>query len=343
MFYEFKYTEVNNEKSGDYETKSLLHLIARYKNSGKLSVIFIDCFNDVTGADEGYLNLYDVQSKGVENLSPGDIGKSLATLYLNFINSFPFSEFALFTPKFKKKYLIDSDAKSFGSANFVKKTLVRINKGLRKEIVRRDPALDNANLEHQINEFLNVVIFLIDDKEKFEYVKEISDFKNKDIKEVGFYDSIFTDIRLKQLSKKQKSLNEVVVQQVVDILNYEHHIYVSDIFQLLANRFVGSDVFNSPGIPMPFLPEIIGKNSQEISELKTECMSEISRSFFDKNKQNLFWSFLENVLNNILLNPSATARHIYDKSCLIKGFEYCGLYGMAGIYFVSMIMEGIIK
>lgn len=52
--YIFKNTELNNKKSADYETKSLLYLFGMRKDSEKVDIVVIDCFNDVTGVNESF-------------------------------------------------------------------------------------------------------------------------------------------------------------------------------------------------------------------------------------------------------------------------------------------------
>jgi len=50
--YVFKNTERNNSKASQYETKSLLYLIGLRADREKISILAIDCFNDITGLSD---------------------------------------------------------------------------------------------------------------------------------------------------------------------------------------------------------------------------------------------------------------------------------------------------
>ncbi len=342
MSYTVKYSERNVKTAAEYEAKSLLHMIGKYKESNRISTIFIDCFNDITGADDGLTQLYDMQSKGVASLYPGDIGAALATLFLNFYSDFPFADFAVLTPPLNVDYLISNEKSEFGTSNFKPQTLDRIRVGLKNETTRREPDLNNLpEIDDEINKFLATVRFVVDVIPKSEYVKNITDFKNKDLKDDQFYESIFNDIKQRQASKKYSSIHNAVLDQVADALNFDRHIAVSELFQLLAIRFAGADLFRSRGVPVPFLVEISGKDANEVSDILLECRSKISRCFFDKNKQHVFWSFLEKVLAEITTNPAAKAREIYDAAKNIRGLEHSELNGISGVYFISLIQEGL--
>lgn len=342
MSYKIKYSERNAKTAAEYEAKSLLHMIGKYKGSNKLSTIFIDCFNDITGTNDGMSELYDMQSKGVASLYPADIGAALATLCLNFFSDFPFSDFAILTPPLKAEYLISNGQTELRASDFKSQTLERIRAGLKNEIIRREPDLKgHSAIDAKIDAFLNMVRFVVDTITKSEYVKQIADVRNKDIKDERFYEAIFSDIKQRQSAKKLSSIHNAILDQVADALSFDRHIAVSEIFQLLAIRFAGADLFNSRGIPIPFLVEIAGKEVDEVADILLDCRSKISRCFFDKNKQSIFWSFLEKVLSEMASNPTAKPRDIYEATKNIKGLEYSDLNGNSGVYFISLIQEGL--
>ncbi|MGL6002402.1 MAG: hypothetical protein ACRCZ4_09950, partial [Plesiomonas sp.] len=91
--YTFTNTEINNKKASEFETKSLLYLLGMRDDSDEIEIITVDCFNDVTGADENFNKLWDVQSKNHSSLPPSKIGESLLTLYNNYISSIEFIDY----------------------------------------------------------------------------------------------------------------------------------------------------------------------------------------------------------------------------------------------------------
>lgn|SRR5690554_1981979 len=83
MTYEFKRTEKNLGKGAEFETKSLLYLAGLDRCCKKVSFIFIDCFNDISGTDKNFQGIWDFQAKGLSKMGPEKIGRSLITLFLN--------------------------------------------------------------------------------------------------------------------------------------------------------------------------------------------------------------------------------------------------------------------
>jgi hypothetical protein len=68
--YKIQYTERNNKKANDYETRSLLYLLAMHEDSDDISLFFVDCVNDLTGSNDDCSKLWDTQAKGVSSLNP---------------------------------------------------------------------------------------------------------------------------------------------------------------------------------------------------------------------------------------------------------------------------------
>ena len=91
--YTFETTEQNNQKANDYETKALLYLLSFRDDSNNIETFAIDCFNDVTGCNNNFSILWDVQSKNVQGLNPRKIGGNLITLFHNYEHEFPFEYF----------------------------------------------------------------------------------------------------------------------------------------------------------------------------------------------------------------------------------------------------------
>ena len=189
--YRFETTEQNNQKANDYETKALLYLLSFRKDSKSIETFAIDCFNDVTGCNKNFTILWDIQSKNVQSLTPKKIGIALITLFCNYEHDFPFEHFILIMPKLKEGYLLNENSGVFQFDNFQNNQKEKIKKGLAEEYFRRK----NLNSEEErIKEFLEKITFVIGNKSKIEYIKNITKFKTN-IMQDKFFEDIFNEIR----------------------------------------------------------------------------------------------------------------------------------------------------
>lgn len=341
MTYTFKYTEKNAKKGSEFETKALLYLIGIDKDRDEIQIAFIDCFNDLSGCDESHSKLWDCQSKGVANMNPEKIGRSLVTLYLNNYSKLNFVRFALFMPAPKSEYICNAELTSFGIGNFNKKSAQSISKGLKKELSKRNEVIkDDNSVSEKVAKFLDKVEFIIDRMDPNKYVRALTKFKDKEFKSNQFYDSIFKDIQDQQVAKKNSLIEGMRVNAIIEALRFKRHILSRSISQLIISRIVGIDLFNSRNIPVAFINEVKGLDTYAIKELINDCNASVCRALFDKNKKNVFWIFLESVMKNIVANDPVPARTIYDKS-VVPGLDQSDLSGVAGVYFISLVMEGI--
>lgn len=341
MEYVFEYTEKTAEKASEYETKALLYLIGIDKEKKKISLAFIDCFNDITGTDKLSRALWDIQSKGVANMSPSQIGRSLITLLFNYFTTFNFCKFALFMPEPKAEYVIDQSLAEFGIENF-ETIKEKIKEGLIKEWQKRKTLhkLD-ANQVLQIDDFLSKIRFIIDKSTTSNYVKGIIPFKSAALKSDTFYERIFKEIKEQQTIKKLSSIHNARIKSIADALLFDRHITALELSTLIINRLVGHDLFKFKSIPLSFFPEIQGLAKYDVGELIFECNRQITKAFFDKNKKKIFWEFLERSFVIISKDPKIPSREAYDQAKVFNGFENSTLYGMPGIYFISIIIDGL--
>lgn len=341
MEYVFEYTEKTAEKASEFETKALLYLIGIDKDKKKISLTFIDCFNDVTGTDKNSSALWDIQSKGVANMSPSQIGRSLITLLLNSLSNLNFCKFALFMPEPKPEYLVRTELTEFGIDN-LEPIQDKIRSGLKKEwLKRRELSALNTIQELELDKFLQKIRFIADKSSNKDYIKNITPFKSSNIKKDEFYNTIFREIKEQQTLKKLSSIHHSKITKIAEALAFERHINSLDLSKLIINRIVGHDVFKFKLIPLNFLPEISGLSKDSVTELVFVCNQQIAKAFFDKNKRVIFWDFLESALLNISKNPNFSSREIYEEAQQIKGFENSSLYGMPGIFFISIVMDGL--
>jgi hypothetical protein len=340
MTYEFKFTEQNAGRASDFETKTLLYLLGIDQDRSEVSIVFIDCFNDITGADLNCESLWDFQSKNVNKLTPRETGKSLFTLFWNFTSKFEFRKYALFIPQPKQPYLNCPTSLEFGIENFGdNKNTIR--EGLVSEHLRRTKAKNLSTEEHkQIDLFLEEVVFIIDRGEKYDYVMNLVSFKDKNLKPKKFYSEIFDEIRSVQNNKKFRSIHNLAINKVPEALSFDKHLHVREITSLVITRLVGIDLFKRKAIPPDFLPEVRDLDHNDAKDLIQKCKEKISLAVFNKNSKENFWGFLESAISKLLTDPELSCRKVYDIVTINGDKRFSYLTGLSGVYLISLIKEG---
>lgn len=289
----------------------MLYLLGMHKEKEQIETIVIDCFNDVTGINAISNSLWDIQSKNHSVMNPKKIGKSLFTLFDNYESKINFLEYILFIPKLDQAYLIDPTLNSYGSSNFVDKTLTRIENGLIEEYKRVHKKAPNIS---SIKIFLDLAIYVQDNKRVNTYIKQITKFKSNSIKSEDFYKSIFDEIRNAQASKKNSYIEGKSIKTVSDVLLFKRHLNKRVIHTLIINRFVGGDLFSINTIPLPFM-EVMNQltDIQDQKDLLIECNASICKSFFNKNDNKRFWRVTESIISELNKDSSQGINKIYDQ------------------------------
>lgn len=334
--YTFKNTERNNKKASEFETKSMLYLLGMRTDSNEIETITIDCFNDVTGACNKFVKLWDVQSKNHSTLPPSKIGESLLTLYNNYVSDFDFFECILFIPKLDRNYLINKSENIYNYSNFTEKT----KKGIKSKLIQKLNLSLLSDEEQQLNAFLDKVYFVEDANTAVEYVKRISRFKKHSTISVGIYETIFNEIRDRQSVLKNSYIENKTITQPKDVLLFNRHITKLDINTLIINRLVGIDIFSSKGVPIPFMRFLAGYEEEKCKDIIQDCNSNLSRCFFDKNGCKKFWSVSEFIVD-ILRHGERNVDKVFSE--LIKKVRIHGPYlnELTVKYLISLILSGM--
>jgi len=307
--YTFKNTEINNKKASDFETKSMLYLLGMRSDSDEIEIIAVDCFNDVTGSNDDFSKLWDVQSKNHSSLPPSKIGESLSTLYDNYISSITFCDYILFIPKLNREYLIDGSLSVYYYENIKEKQ----KKGIERKLKEKINGNKSGNTPPLFRDFLSQVTFVEDNKRISTYIKRISKFKNKKSVPEEMYERIFKEIRNAQSSLKNSYIEHKVIKHPAEVLEFNRHITKSEINTLLINRLVGIDIFAFPGVPVSFVSFIAGKDEEEVKDLLQECNENLSRAFFDKNGCREFWKLSEMIIEFVKGNLDGSVTVIYSQ------------------------------
>lgn len=339
MTYTFKNTEINNEKASTFETKSLLYLIGKRKDSKEIDILAFDCFNDVSGINKKYDKIWDIQSKNEKTLSPKKIGTYLFTLFDNSISSFSFSEFILFTTILKDDYKIDNSKNIYLLNNIEPKTLKRIEAGLKEEIKRVKG--DKVDLSKEISSFLSKVLIVEDVEPESEYIKAITRFKDSKIKPDEFYVSVFKDLRDIQTAKKNTYIENEVITEIREVLKFNRHLSKKNIDTLIINRIIGCEIFTFKSIPISFITYVSGLDQEDITDLILECNSNLSRAFFNKNSNKEFWSVCEEIINIITLDNSKSVDTVHSDLLKLTKIRSSNLDTMTLKFLVSIIKDGL--
>ena len=340
--YKFKTSEQNNEKATEFETKSLLYLLTKIKGHSKVDLFIIDCFNDVTGASEHYTDSWDVQSKNVASLTPRTVGKSLYTLFANFVSDISFGHYILYLPQLKEAYINDISVESCDISNFKSTKVSAIKEGLIQEIERRnDPEIINTKYSKDVDEFLPKVIFVFDHYGKSDYIKSIIEFKNLNRLDESFLVRIFDEIRTYQASKKIKCVFGEEVSSIQEAEKFGKNISRKDIELLVINRVIGNDLFSSKGIPLYFISELAGMDEEDIADLIQDCQAQISRTLFNKHNKKAFWLLLEEIIVSIEKNRRRKIRDILTSLNKNTTSQLFTMNQSAILYLIALIKEGL--
>lgn len=335
--YTFKNTEINNKKASDFETKSMLYLLGMRGDSNEIEIITVDCFNDVTGLNEDFSKLWDVQSKNHSSLPPSKIGESLSTLYDNYVSSISFVDYILFIPKLNRDYLIDGTLNVYDYKNINEKQ----KKGIEKKLKEKINGNKSGNTPPLFIDFLSHVTFVEDNKRVSTYIKRISKFKNKKSVPEEIYVRIFKEIRNAQTSLKNSYIENEVITHPSEVLKFNRHISKSEISTLLISRLVGINVFSFPGVPISFIYILAGKDEEEVKDLLQDCNENLSRAFFDKNGCKEFWKVTEIIIGMLRANLEANVSDIYSQLESTTKIKTPYLTQETLQYMISLIKTGL--
>ena len=340
MSYIFKNTEINNEKASVFETKSLLYLIGKRNDSKEIEYVTFDCFNDVSGINKNHNQIWDIQSKNEASLSPKKIGTYFFSFFDNFTSAFTFKEFIFFCPILKDEYKIDCNLRSYEINNIVDKTKTRIKKGLIEEVNR--VKTDSIDYSSQIDRFLNLVTIVEDNETDKEYIKSITKFKQSKIKSDEFYKSVFVELRDIQSSKKNSYIENETITEIREVLSFRRHLFVKDIEILIVNRIIGVEIFkNILYNPIYFSDFTNHLSIEDKKDFLQECNSNLSRAFFNKNSNRVFWKVCENIISHTSIHESNDVDLIYNEVFVSYTPRVSFLNEITIKYLISIILEGI--
>lgn len=339
MTYKFRNTEMNNEKASNFETKSLLYLIGQRSDSKDVVYVTFDCFNDVSGLNNKFDKIWDIQSKNERTLSPKKIGTYFYTLFDNFKSKFSFVEFIFFCPELNSGYKIDPSKTTYNLDNIVDKTFKRIKNGLTEEIERVQK--NSTEQTSDIESFLKKVLIVEDKTTDNEYIKAVTKFKNTNLKNDDFYASLFNDLRDIQTAKKNSCIENALISEIREVLNFRRHLSTKDIETLIISRIIGCEIFKYKSIPLYFSSVLNGMDIEDIKDLLQECNSNLSRAFFNKNSNKTFWDVCERIIEYRTTIKDNDVENIYLLLFIDYKFRISYITKETILYLISIIIEGL--
>lgn len=341
MSYTVQSSEKLRKKASDTETKALLYLMNFCDDSDEIHYFVVDFFNDLTGMDRFSRKLWDIQSKGAFNSSPSAVGRELVTLFKNYCSIFSFHKYILFLGGVSDSFRIDQSIDIFDTGNIKTKALASLKTGLKDECKVKTYIDASLATDEKIDDFLDKVLFVIDNKTPSEYVKSIIKIHPGIMPDENILNAIFNEIRDKQASKKNISVVEGITIKTTDqALNYYRHLTNGEIKLMVLGRIINRNPFNQ-GCPIPFIPIFNQFPEEKQQEALDDCRIALSRALFNKNCANNFWELFSNIYHIIINNPTYGVEAIYqnlDENIAIS----CPDFDVLSLkYFISTVKEGI--
>ncbi len=342
MPYIISASEKTRKAASETETKALLYLMNFDEDSSQIHYYIIDVINDLSGHSLNMINSWDVQAKGNKSPSPKSIGKEIVTLFKNFMSEFNFMKSILFLGGVSSTFRIDESINVFGIENVLPSARIKMIEGLKEESAKKYYIKNEWITDENIDNFLEQIAFVIDDKGKTEYVRGIINLKTSVIVNDEILISIFDSIRDVQSAKKNNMCVEgIILNSPIDILRFKRHMTSDEIRIMALNRIVNSNIMDK-GMPI-CLNEVIGHLSKnDLKDVIEDCKLNISKALFDKNNSDNFWKLFGEIYSLITENPQGTIDEIFVLIDQNKINCVHHLDEMAVKYLVALIMEVII-
>ncbi len=341
MAYIISSTEKLKKPGSEMETKALLYLMNFRNDSDEIHYFIVDFFNDLTGMNNSSSKLWDIQSKGAKNNSPKSIGKELVTLYKNYVSTFEFDYLILFLGGVSNSVLEDNTKKIFTYKDIKNNSLIKLKEGLKEECDAKTYIESTKISNAKIDEFIEKVVFVIDDKQPAEYVKKIIETKIKIIPENEVLEGVFNEIRDKQsILKNSAVLDGITIQTTDESLNYYRHLTNSEIRLLVLQRVLNRNPMED-GIPFSFLDILQICPHERKKDMLEDCKQTLCRALFNKNNADSFWRLFSEICDTISNNPNLDTQRIFallNKKIIENCYDFDAL---ATKYFIAIIKDGL--
>lgn len=343
MTYVVQSTERNNGKASDYETMGLLYLMCDHQDADEMYYFVIDFFNDVTSVHRMGHKAWDLQSKGENRLSATKLGRYLVTLYKNYLSELKFTSYVLFVAGISPTSLENRDINVFSINNIKKSHQITILDSLKAKALATAYINNSQVTEENLRDFLSKVTFVISNKEKHEYIKQIIQNQSSLMVDDEFLTKIFNEIRDVQSTKKNIPTEGLEIERLSDFGPTQKFITSNEILLMILSRLIHKDSIDKQGAPICFVQYLntLRKTSDEISDLISECVADIQRMLFDKNNAENYWKLFFDIYKVIKENPSFSVSDIFntlgeERFSVVKHLNF-----ISARYFIALIKDGI--
>lgn len=341
MRYVISSTERATGPGNEMETKALLHLMCFDEDAGDIDGFAIDFFNDVTGMDAFSLRLWDTQSKKAKS-GPADLGRELVTLFKNYVSDFgPFFEKKiLFVGDVTPTVLRNQDMKEFCFSDITDRAKASIRKNLIEECKRKEYVDDLSVTDEHVDAFLDEVKFIIAEPGVIEYIKPLIKFSSRLIPCDDALRGIFNEIRNMQSSKKNASLEGLVIENPNEVVRFGRTIKRREIELLIIERLVNGNPLDK-GLPKCFASIYCQIPPEERNARIEDCTLELSAQMFDKNCAIDFWNLLEAIVSLLETDANLEVPEVYQRIDHETLVSCTHLSTLSVQYFIAIIKDGL--
>lgn len=173
-----------------------------------------------------------------------------------------------------------------------------------------------------------------------EYIKTVTKFKKTDIKTDAFYKSVFQDLRDIQSSKKNSYIENAIIDKIRDVLHFKRHLFSKDIETLIISRIIGCEIFDYKSIPLYFSPLLDGLSVDDKKDIIQDCNSNLSKAFFNKNSNRIFWNICEVLISFLEKNDNTDVDEIFNITLEPYKPKLSYLTPITIKYLIAIIIEG---
>lgn len=324
------------------ETKALLYLMNFRSDSNEIFYFVIDFFNDVTGMTRYADKLWDVQSKAASGSSPKAIGRELVTLFKNYLSDLDFSAYILFAGGVSNTFRIDETKSIFGIENIKSNALKKVKAGLIEEANNKEYIEDKTQItDNNVDVFLENVLFVIDEKNEIEYVREIVKNHPNIIPDDSVLHAIFNEIRGEQSTKKENQIVEnIIINTPDEVIALRRHLTSSEIKLLALQRIINRNPLKD-SIPLNFLNVINRIPPQFQTEQLEGCQQDLCRALFNNTLAEEFWNLFATIYALLRDNPTDDVEAIYHRIPNDVRDRVTDLNVLSLKYFIAMLKDGL--
>lgn len=347
MVYKITASEKTNERASDTETKALLYLMNFHPCKDDIDFFVIDFFNDVTGTNRFQDEAYDVQAKGRKNITPKQLGRFLVTLFKNYLSDLQFIDYILFVDGISSSALLTKKEEKdvLKIENFTKKAKDSIWEGLKEEANRKSYIPQDLISEDKIQSFLEQVSFVINHKNKADYIRAIMHNERFLINDEDAYlQRIFNQIRDAQLAKKIPNVEGITINFLSDFRKYNRHLSVNEIKLMVLSRLLNKNSLID-GISVSFVNYLASINQSGLDQTAfiNACRDKIFLMVYDKNNSDSYWKLFESIYS-IVKSPQNINANIETIFTLLPRERIEAVRHLdrdAVLYFIALVKDAV--